>query len=296
MKSIYKTLIYSLLIIPALSACSSDPLDSEQYKNEVYLVGAYNKLWEINVKYEENIHENYFTISSSGSMDIDKDVHIVAEINNDLVASYNKKFIGGKNEEAFFHTLDNLYEIPGIDNIVLDHTKGISVKVPIFIKTKDLDPDWKYAIPVQIVSSTPYEVNETGKKMLIQLKLFNDYSGDYQIEGQRTETSGTITPIKRAKKLTATGVNKVRLFYGLNNESTTMAEKKAKTIEITILDEFIEGSTTVKKVTVAGWRDVEITDLGNGTYDTINKEFSITYTVQGLKHIEKITKNPETNM
>lgn len=294
MKSIYKFFIFSLLS-STISACSPDPLDSEQYQNEVYLIGAYNKTWTINVKYEEDKHEDYFTVSSSGSLNINQDAHIVAEINDDIVDSYNRKYIGIDNTEAILHNLDqDLYDIPGIDKIVIDHTKGISVKVPIFINSKNLNPDWKYAIPIQIVSSTPYKVNDTGKKMIILFNLLNDYSGNYQVDGQRTEVSGTITPIKRAKKLTATGVNKVRLFYGINNEGPTMAEKKAKTIEITILDEFIAGSTTIKKVTVAGWGDVVITDFGDGTYDTINKEFSITYTVDGIKHIEKITKNPET--
>ena len=294
MKANYKIVIYTLLLFTQV-ACSVDPLDKEQYKNEVYLVGAYNRTWAIDAKYVDETFEDFFTVSSSGSLNIDQDARIVVETDNSIVDTYNKKF-GGEDKEQHFHAVDeSLYEIPSMSNIVIEHKNGISTKVPMFIKTKTLDPDLKYAIPVKIVSATPYDVNSSGQKMLIQLVMYNDYSGSYQDEGTRTDAQGVATKIQRVKVIKATAINKIRYFYGINNESNKMADKRAKTIEITILDEFIEGSTTIKKVAVAGWGDVVITDDGNGTYDTVKKEFKVKYTTQsdGLVYEETLTKEPE---
>lgn len=291
MKHIYKV-ITSLLLSLIVISCSEDPMEQEQYKKEIYLVGAYNRVWEIDVNYSNEKIESFFTVTSSGTLNLDKDVSVSVEIDESIVETYNRKYLGELNVDKFYEPLDqSIYEIPSMNNITIKHKEGISVNVPIFIQTKELDVDQRYVIPIQIANSSPYDVNPTGKKMLIHLNLINAYSGNYQLDGYMTEKGSNPRRIQKNKILTANGINTVRLFYAMNNESSKKEEITAKTIELTISDEFVEGSTTKKKVSVKGWKDLIITDSGTGTFNTATKEFNFTYTTisNGTVYEEKLT-------
>lgn len=291
MKVIHKIIAGSLLTL-LIVACAENPMDKELYKKEIYLVGANDRVWEIDVNYSDQIVENFFTVSSSGTLNLDKDVNVSIGIDENMVAVYNKKFLGELNEDKFYEPLDQtLYKIPSMDHITIKYKENISADIPVFIETKDLDADHRYVIPVQITSSSPYEVNESGRKMLIHLNLKNEYSGSYQLDGYMTELNTNPRRIQKVKVITATGINTIRLFYAMNNESSKMTDIATKTIEITISDEFVEGSTTVKKVSVTGWNSLQITDAGIGTFNTVNKELNIKYTTveNGTIYEEKLT-------
>lgn len=293
MKSFFKTIIYSLLACLTIS-CSEDPLASEQYQNEIYMVGAYNRVWVINVKYSKEPIEDYFTVTSSGSRNIGKNVEITGEIDEEIIDLYNKKYLGVMNLDKYFLPLDqSLYSIPSLNHILLEHKKGISVRVPIIINTENIDPDQPIAIPVQLTGCSEYGISPNGDKMLIQLKLINDYSTNYQMEGKRTDDTGLESRIQKVKVATAIGVNTIRLFYAMNNESIKKEDLESKTIEVTVLDKYVEGSTTIKKVTVQAWGNADITDQGSGTYDMVSKIFNISYKAEGLLYNEILTAEKE---
>lgn len=50
MRSIYKLVICSLLTF-SITSCEKDLLDKEQYQKEIYLIGAYNRVWTTEVSY-----------------------------------------------------------------------------------------------------------------------------------------------------------------------------------------------------------------------------------------------------
>ena len=91
MKQINKWIIFSLVAAFAAS-CSEDILEKEQYKKEIYLVGAYDRVWTTTVEYSEEDVETYFTISSSGTLPLDKNVNVKLKINEELVDIYNQKY------------------------------------------------------------------------------------------------------------------------------------------------------------------------------------------------------------
>lgn len=287
--------VIGFLLMVLTTSCAESSIDSEQYKKETYLIGAYNKIWTIEVKYSEEPVEDFLAVSSSGSKNLDKDVQFTLGINEELVDIYNRKFVGVLNEGDYYEALDqSLYDIPSKDKEKIDYTKGISTKVPIFICTKGLDTDKKYVIPVQLLQSSPYGVNEAGKSLLISLKLINDYSGMYIMSGFLTSPESVPRKIQKNKVLTATGMNTLRMFYGVNNESDKPEELAAKAIDITISNEFVEGSTTVKKVSIKGWKDLVITDSETGTYDTVTKMFQLKYTLEdGTVYEEDLIVEPE---
>lgn len=292
MRTIYKLIACSLLALFATS-CVEDVLEKEQYQKEIYLIGAYDRVWTTTVDYSDEEVRTYFTVSSSGSLELDQDVKVKVNINDELVDTYNRKYWTVLNEDKYYKSLDtDLYSIPSIDNIVIKHEEGISAEVPIFIQTKDLSIDRSYVIPVEIESTTAYPVNESGRKMLILLKLRNAYSGNYQMDGYMTEAGGSPRRIQKAKELVPTGINKVRIFYAMNNKSDEQDEINAKTLELTILDENVAGSDDTKKVSIKAWDEGSLTviDSGESSYNTVSRKFNLKYTVGNISYEEGLLR------
>ena len=183
-----------------------------------------------------------------------------------------------------------------MENTVIKHAEGISAEVPVLIKTASLKIDQSYVIPVEIESTTGYPISESGYKMLILLKLKNDYSGSYQMSGHTTLEGETPKTIQKPKTIKPTGVNTVRLFYAMNNESDEKADIQTGTIELTITDQIVEGTNDVKKVSIKAW-DAEngpvIIDSGESTYNTTAKKFSLKYTIGNTLYEEQLTKEKE---
>jgi len=245
--------VCSLLTL-SITSCEKDLLEKEQYQKEIYLIGAYNRVWTTEVSYSDEEVKTYFTVSSSGTLALDQDVNVKMKINEELVDIYNKKYWTVLNEDKYYKSLDtDLYSIPSLENTVIKHAEGISAEVPVLIKTASLKIDQSYVIPVEIESTTVYPISASGRKMLVLLKLKNDYSGSYQMNGHTTLEGETPKTIQKPKTIKPTGVNTVRLFYAMHNETDEKADIQTNTIELTISDQVVEGSNDVKKVSVKAW-------------------------------------------
>ena len=59
MRSIYKIVVCSLLTL-SITSCEKDLLEKEQYQKEIYLIGAYNRVWTTEVSYSNERSENLF--------------------------------------------------------------------------------------------------------------------------------------------------------------------------------------------------------------------------------------------
>ena len=158
MRSIYKIVVCSLLTL-SITSCEKDLLEKEQYQKEIYLIGAYNRVWTTEVSYSNEEVKTYFTVSSSGTLALDRDVNVKMKINEELVDIYNKKYWTVLNEDKYYKSLDtDLYSIPSLENTVIKHAEGISAEVPVLIKTASLKIDQSYVIPVEIESTTGYPI------------------------------------------------------------------------------------------------------------------------------------------
>ena len=58
MRSIYKIVVCSLLTL-SITSCEKDLLEKEQYQKEIYLIGAYNRVWTTEVS-ENLFHGQQF--------------------------------------------------------------------------------------------------------------------------------------------------------------------------------------------------------------------------------------------
>ena len=59
MRSIYKLVVCSLLTL-SITSCEKDLLEKEQYQKEIYLIGAYNRVWTTEVSYSNEEVKTYF--------------------------------------------------------------------------------------------------------------------------------------------------------------------------------------------------------------------------------------------
>ncbi|MCQ5209058.1 hypothetical protein NE467_24265, partial [Bacteroides thetaiotaomicron] len=58
------------------------------------------------------------------------------------------------------------------------------VRFPVRIDTEKIDTDAPYLIPLKIVDSSPYPVNDQADTvLLVKEKMINDYSGNKMMNG-----------------------------------------------------------------------------------------------------------------
>lgn len=259
----------------------TSPVDSEQYKKEIYLVGAYDNVWPLNVMYTgDTPSEIFITVSSSGSLNLDKDVKVELDVDEEIIHSYNELFFGILNLDKYYLPLNReRYNIPDLNNVLMEHKLGISKNVPIFIETTGIEPDSLYVIPIQIKSVSEYSVNRSGEKMLIKLNMVNAFSNQYSMEGSRILTNGNPQIIQKVKNLKAVNKQSVRLFYGTENENAEKIDTQA--IVLTVGETNTTEGENIYPVTITAWNDQKLTVKdGIGTYNAEEKTYDITYSIE----------------
>ena len=91
--NINKILYPILLLLVVLSSCDYEsPLDKEQYKKTLYLIGASSNLVTKELAYSSEVQEGFITVGVSGSLLIDGNVDVTLESHNSVIDWYNKKF------------------------------------------------------------------------------------------------------------------------------------------------------------------------------------------------------------
>ena len=75
-----------LLLLVVLSSCDYEsPLDKEQYKKTLYLIGASSNLVTKELAYSSEVQEGFITVGVSGSLLIDGNVDVTLESHNSVV-------------------------------------------------------------------------------------------------------------------------------------------------------------------------------------------------------------------
>lgn len=275
-----KNIMYLILCVAFVVtwSCSDEPLDDEQYKKEIYLVGAIDQITYADLNYSnEVVQESFITVTSSGSKDIDRNVSVVLEFAPEIVDAYNERYFGEKKADKYFKILsEEFYEISSM-TVELDPNDGIYKRLPIKVNTKNLHCDSVYVLPFQIASASEYTINKTLNTLMFSFKLTNDYAGDYAMMG----TSAGL-PISKIKPLKAVSENKVRMFVGANkDDDTTLVPLTTVVMEI----------ATDGTVTITDWDETQGIEqvTGGGTYNSATKIFDIEYSyVNGAETIEVV--------
>lgn len=226
-------LIYSLLTMMLFAACSVvDPMASEQYQKDIYIIGANERVSSFNVPYGMG-QEAFVSISASGSQKVDRNVDVTLKRNDEIITWYNEKYM--LDAPVKYQQLESsLLDIPSWTATL--SAGEVYTRFPFTINTTGLHCDSLYAIGFAIESVSDYSMSESGTELIFTLKLTNDFSGAYHLDATKTtlkeETlpdgstewveQGMAVPISIQRALTAVSDNTVRFFHEKTKE--TLAE------------------------------------------------------------------------
>lgn len=292
MKIDYIKLLLLLFVISLTTSCDrEDPLSTEQYKKEIYINGAYNRVLTFDLPYGE-AQDAYISILASGSQRVDKDVNVKIEFNDELVTWYNDKYMFGA--PILYQQLNpEVIDMPSLNTTL----KGgeLYTHLPFKINSSDLHCDSLYSIGFSIASVSEYKIREEGDELIFTLKLINDFSGDYNLEGTKAELfeeqddqgetiwveSAAALPINVSRIFTATSDKKVRFVHDRNKQSLSdfSSSWEPRKDYFETIDNFaiqfvqIDDSNTF---TVEAWDKMEIMD-GEAIFDAEEEIFTFWY-------------------
>lgn len=225
MKSIKINVLIFLLGTILYSSCVEDPMASEQYQKDIYIIGANKDVSSFNLPYGD-AQEAFISLSASGTHKVDRDVEIALKEAVGIIDKYNNKYL--LDAAVKYRALpSDLVNIPSWKTTL--KAGDIYTHLPFSISSSGLHCDSLYALTFEIESVSDYQIKESGKKMIFTLKLVNDFSGDYQMkattmslienaDGSWVE-DGSPTPIEIPRTLTACSAKEVRFFHGTTRQT-----------------------------------------------------------------------------
>lgn len=257
-----------------ISSCEpqSDPLTHEQYKKEVYLVGAAQDIQDKEVAYNGD-GSLYVSVAIGGTQFPSEDVQVtIGRASDDKMKLYNYKNFSA--DDVKYQTLPtDWYEFPSLTGTI--KAGEAYCRIPLKLKTNMLHPDSLYVIPLKVVSTNAYSAVDKDTVLLVHPKMGNDYSGSYTFEGatwqmingqKDTNSASVITTLRNA---TALDASTIRLF------NKVVAEKIGNVASSTYNIRVNSDNT----LTITPYDQLGIT-AGGGTYNPVKKSFKLWYTIE----------------
>lgn len=274
---IYKYLAFLGLGSFLLTMASCDvenPIETEQYKKQVYLVGAHDRMLQKNLSYGGE-QEIYVSVAVGGSLKTEHDITVtLGEADKVNIDNYNRKNVA--EGDVKYEALPlNWYTIP---------SKTVTIKageqyarIPIRIETDRIDADKCYTIPLKIVELSDFEVTRDDTVMILNPVMVNNYSGSgvfagksYSVsyDGTGNEVIGSVASTTNTNRtLKAIDQYTVRLFHKVELEKLSNVDKSAYTLKVNPAD---------NTVIITPCKNLEILK-GGGVYDPSTHTFSIWY-------------------
>lgn len=226
MKNIQVYLIFLLVASSVFTACEVvDPLASEQYRKEVYIVGSYDNVFSVDLPYGNN-ENTYISVAVSGSQRIDRDVKVSFKQNDEIIDWYNNRFMLDM-PVKYQRLKTELIEIPSWSTTI--KSGDIYARLPFSVNSTELHCDSLYAISFEIESVSDYLKSEEDAQLILTLNLVNDYSGAFQLEATKNtlvenengewSEIGLPLPVSIQRTLTAVSESTVRFFHDKERET-----------------------------------------------------------------------------
>lgn len=164
------------IILYASGACSTDVDFGEQYKKQIYIVNANERMVSVVHPLAEG-SDGYVTFYCAGSERTRRDVVIHYKIDKEALDAFNLTEYGD-------NTSKYLYCVP--DDKVTFSEETVTIKagtdyaaLKFSINTLDLDPAANNTIPISVAEVSDYEISPKLKTLFYRLKLETKYSGLY---------------------------------------------------------------------------------------------------------------------
>lgn len=274
------TLLYLCLSIGLFSCKKNNPLDTEQYKKEVFIVGATQStnqgLLIKGLPYLAGVNDEvptYISVAVGGSQETDRDVKVsIEEAGTSVIDHYNFLYLYSATDVKYQYLANSFYRIP--EKMVTIKKGETYARVPIFVKTANLHPDSLYALTFKVSSvSEPglVSVRKADSVLIFSFSMMNSYSGAYQLQGTTTKEGSTNLAdqgaVSGSRTLKAVNVNTVRLIHLSSGENLANAGLIGVSIQV----------NTDNTLQVKPWGAFALLS-GGGNYNPANKTFDIWYT------------------
>lgn len=260
-----KRIVFNGLVIFLLLSCNNNYKIGEQYKKVISIVHSFNEVYSPEIKISDEVQEDNISVYISGSEKSGEDVHVVIDIADSIITKYDSINYNKYTWNDRLRILpESCYEIPS-HTVTIKKGEEFGV-LPIYLRTDVIDVDSNYAIPITIVSTDKYEINEERNTIIFQINLVNDYSAYYVGILNRYE-DGHLIQLSKNKHLKAITENSVRTTIYNFSDDERYAETNLMELEI-----LSDNSVKIKK-----YRNSYIEDLGNSTYDPDKKVFHLHY-------------------
>lgn len=265
--------LINMILVSALFACagcSTEPLEEEQYKKQIYIVNSESTdiYYHRELSYQEEESETFISVACAGSLPQEYDVVVELEVVDSLLANYNKRFFEDDESKYLRMLPATHYRIPDL-NVVLEANGNAYTRVPIYIQTTGLDRDVKYVIPFRIKSASAYELNEPISQMLFGFDLVNDYTDIYTMTGRKYNDQDVKSNMAGSREMWAIAHNAVRMFVETRTEDDENLDKDGMILTINE-----DNSVSIRAYAV---EHLELVDLGGNTYDPVTKTFTLNY-------------------
>lgn len=291
-----------LFALLALTGCIADPMDDELYIKQVVLIGASEEYQEQEVEYGTG-GEFFVSVYCSGTKLPDGDVTVtLKEAHQVNIDNFNLKNVL-EGEPKYKALPEEWYEVPSYTGVIKAGERY--ARIPIRIKADRIDTDEQYLIPLRIMESHPYPVNELADTvLLVKIKMINEYSGSYTTTGVEypvnddgTLDEGNSLSFHPSRTLTAIDENRIRFYHKSADEKTDNLDQNG--IVLTV-------DKTTRKVTVGAWNQENRLSVSNGSgtfsdtqesYGVRTRTFNIEYDyIEGekKKHIVLELRSKET--
>ncbi len=236
--NIFKTTL--LLIYVVLSSCErEDPLAEEQYIKQIYMVGAYQGVFNFDIRYSADPQNGYVSVATGGTLPIEEDLAVTLAEDNTAIGLYNDKYMRDNAPVKYQRLPAAFFNMPSMTGLI---KKGEAYsRIPFSVNTQNLHCDSLYAVAFNIASVSAYQKNSAIPTLILNLRLNNEYSGSYNLQAvkytvtptntQTPETAvlsepASIGPLIRTLK--AVNINTVRFF----NEATQETRSGYNTNEL----------------------------------------------------------------
>ena len=247
-----------------LVACDSKVDFGEQYKKTVYIVNSQNVLYSSVHSFNKENDSIKISVYCACTEPIKHDLKVKLKVDPEALAKLNNQnSLGNPNYVDKLVLPETNYRFDEDEvTILAGHQYGV-FSVPINLD--GLDADKSYTLPLSIVSnSAGYDINPELQQMVYEIKLTNDYAGDYV--GSSVELDDET---ERSVQLTLKALSKNQVRMPIHNWSSSENSLNTNFMVLTI---GIDG-----KVDIRPWKDAQITDLGNSKYDAKTRSFVLNY-------------------
>lgn len=241
-----------------LGSCSSDVDFGEQYKKIIYIVNSDDKAYVREHKIISEEQEGGISLYCGGSDVLKEDVKVTIVSNVEAMEAYNNKNFEDINQHKKLIVLpDEYYSIASYSVTIKAGTEYL--KFPIILKTEGLNADSSYAIPLSISDASNYEINKDLQTIFYQIKLVNEYSGDYIGLIQNIRGVDDTVFAARDKHFKAIKEREIRTsIYNFNDEIVDIENMKTNLMLLTVAAD--------NSVRISAWEDAYIEDLGGSKY------------------------------